>query len=222
MENENYESVEYSFLSEPNVEKHFADINILLLSGTHIDQAYPSLFSAIEAYETQWQRFYENLYKLNLVPDVFDGHRYYYLDFFDTGKGKLVDTSRHIELTALQTVVGLMLLDMYYQKYFDNPKTVHWIDIKRQILEGDHQDAYKRIIFNDIREAYDEKEWTNAEGRFKSAINSFERLGWVSKQSTLVDELIFEIRPAIHRLAKLYTQELNDFDLFSKHLKNEE
>lgn len=222
MENENYEISNYSFLSEESVEKHFADINILLLSGKHIDHKYYTEYTVLESYESQWSSFYSNLYRLNLVVDISDGSRYYYLDFTENGKGKLSDASRNKELTELQTLIGLTLLDMYYQKYFDEEKIIYWNDIKTQILESDHQEAYKRILFNDIRASYDEKEWNEVHTKFSKAIENFDKLGWVEKQSGRNEVLVFEIRPAIHRLAKLYQEELQDFGSFSQQLKNDE
>lgn len=222
MENENHEISDYPFLTEERVEKHFADINILLLSGKHIDHKYYTEYTVLESYEAQWSIFYSNLYRLNLVSDISDGSRYYYLDFTENGKGKLSDASRNKELTELQTLIGLTLLDMYYQKYFDEEKIIYWNDIKTQILESDHQEAYKRILFNDIRASYDEKEWNEVHTKFSKTIENFDKLGWVEKQSGRNEDLVFEIRPAIHRLAKLYQEELQDFGAFSQQLKNNE
>lgn len=222
MENENYEINDYSFLMEESVEKHFADINILLLSGKHIDHKYYSEYTVLESYELQWKNFYSNLYRIDLVADIFDRSRYYYLDFTENGKGKLGDANRNKELTELQTLIGLTLLDMYYQKYFDEEKIIYWNEIKTQILESDHQDAYKRILFNDIRESYDEKEWNEVHSKFSKTMENFDKLGWVEKQSGKNEDLVFEIRPAIHRLAKLYEKELQDFESFSQKLKNDD
>lgn len=221
MENENHEINDYTFLSEESVEKHFADINILLLSGKHIDHKYYLEYTVLESYESHWRNFYSRLYKLNLVADISNRSRYYYLDFTENGKGKLSDVSRNKEITELQTLIGLTLLDMYYQKYFDEEKIIYWNDIKIQILESDHQNAYKRILFNDIRDSYDEKEWSTVENKFGKTIDSFDKLGWVQKQSGRNEELVFEIRPAIHRLAKLYQEELQNFESFSQQLKND-
>lgn len=222
MENENYEINHYCFLSEESVEKYFADINILLLSGKHIDQKYYAEYIVLESYELKWRNFYSSLYRLNLIADISDRSRYYYLDFTENGKGKLSDASRNKELTELQTLIGLTLLDMYYQKYFDEEKIIYWNDIKTQILESDHQEAYKRILFNDIRDSYDEKEWSTVENKFGKTIDSFDKLGWVEKHSGRNEELVFEIRPAIHRLTKLYQEEIQNFELFSQQLKNDE
>ena len=70
-------------------------------------------------YAFKGENFYSNLYRLNLVVDISDSSRYYYLDFTENGKGKLSDANRNKELTELQTLIGLTLLDMYYQKYLN-------------------------------------------------------------------------------------------------------
>lgn len=225
MENENLEIASYAFLHEEKVEKHFADINIMLLSGRHIDQKDYTVFTLLDEMEGNWKMFYKNLYSLNLVADQFDGHRYYYLDFFDTSKGKFTENSRHRELTGTQTLVGLMLLDIYYKRFFDEQKIVRWSDLRTIILEGEHQELYKKILFNEVRQSntYDAKEWSYVMRKFNYAIDVFDKLGWVEKQLSLSnDELEFEIMPAINRLAKMYEYELQNFEDFVKNIKKEE
>lgn len=219
MENGANEQIDYSFLKEEDVEKYFVDLNIALLSGRHIDTTDYAIFSVIEKYEEQWKLFYRNLYKLDLISDVFDRVPYYYLSFFDKGREKFSDNSRHRALTEMQTLTGLMLLDMYFQRYFDEQKIIKWLDIQKQIEEGDHSSQYQRILFNVIRPAYSKEEWQMAEKKFRDAINSFDKLGWVKKQSGQNESLAFEIRPAIYRMAKLYENELKDFDIFTQNVK---
>lgn len=225
MENENQNITSYDFLFEDRIEKHFADINIMLLSGRHIDEKHYVAFSLLEDKAEHWTLFYKNLYNLNLVAVNLDGHRYFYLDFFDTAKGKFADNSRHRELTETQTLIGLMLLDIYYKRFFDEQKIVRWADLRNIILEGEQQDAYKRILFNEARESntYDPKEWGNVYRKLNSAIDLFDKIGWVEKQPSSLGEVSdFEIRPAIVRLAKLYEEELQHFEAFISTLKKEE
>jgi len=225
MENENQYLTPFDFLLEENVEKHFADINIMLLSGRHIDEKYYAAFSVLEDHPAQWTLFYKNLYNLNLVADNFDGHRYFYLDFSDTAKGKFTDNARHRELTETQTLIGLMLLDIYYKRFFDEQKIVRWADLRHIILEGEQQEAYKKILFNEARASntYDAKEWGNVYRKFNNTIDLFDKIGWVEKQPlSLTDVPDFEIRPAINRLAKLYESELQHFEVFVSTLKKEE
>lgn len=219
MENGIAPAHEYDFLKEEDAEKYFADLNISLLAGRHIDNRSYMLFSVLQKYENQWRNYFCNLYQLTLVHNIFDGEVFYYLDFFSSGKAKFADSSRHKALTEMQTITALTLLDMYYQKYFESEKIITWADIRRQIEESDHKENYQRILFNTTRPSYSENEWLNAEKKFKDAINSFDKLGWVAKQSAQGEELVFEIRPSIHRIASLYEAELEDFNNFSLQLK---
>lgn len=225
MENENNHLASYSFLFDERVEKHFADINIMLLSGKHIDESYHIAFSILEDSATHWAHFYRNLYHLHLIADYFDGHRCFYLDFFDTAKGKFADNSRHKELTETQTLIGLMLLDIYYKRYFDEQKIVKWTDLRTIILESEQQEAYKRILFSEARtsNSYDAREWGNVHKKFNAAIDLFDKIGWVEKKAFSSDEVPdFEIKPAIKRLAKMYEVELLDFETFVSELKKED
>ncbi len=73
-------------------------------------------------------------------------------------------------------------------------------------------------FFQNLRTTYLDSEWQGAEKKFSNAINRFDHLGWVKKLSAQGDELEFEIKPAIHRLTKLYAYELNNFAEFAANL----
>lgn len=219
MENETTEqSPNYNFLEDERVERYFADLNLKLLSGRHIYSEDYNSFSLLEEWYSHFAAYYEKLYKLSLERDIFDQVAYYYLDFFSSGKGRLSDPSRTRMLTELQTVVGLILLDMYYVKYFDDPKIITWNDIQVELMEGENREHYRRIFFNSERADYTPTEWQNVERKFRLTINSFSELGWVERLSGQ-DELSFQINPAIHRFAKLYEQELSNFPDFAKHFQ---
>ena len=220
MENAANEIKEYDFFTDNVIEKHFADLNIKLLSGRHIQQEDVNAFLVLEDFYNDLKNFYQKIYQLNLVRDIADQRAYYYLDFFDGGKGKLTDASRSRALTEMQTITGLLLLDMYYSRYFEHPKVITWANIKKEIEEGDHKSDYQRILFPEIRAAYSDAEWGTAEKRFRDAIQSFHLLGWVNKLFGQQEELLFEIRPSIHRMAVLYAQELENFTSFSEIYKS--
>lgn len=214
MENRPDDAVYFTIFGEEEIEKHFADLNIKLLSGRHIQQDEVNIFSVLEDYYVQLRLFYQKIYKLELVLDTADRARYYYLNFFDTGRGKLGDSSRYRTLTEMQTITGLLLLNMYYSRYFENPKVIRWGDIKQEIEYGDHRTSYQRVLFPEMRPGYIESEWTTVEKKFKTAIQSFHELGWVNRLSNSQEDLHFEIRPSIHRMAKLYAYELEHFETF--------
>lgn len=221
MENHSNKNIDYSFLLEEDVQRNFADLHTCLLSGKHVcfTEDY-TFYSLLEKYEAHWKFFYRNLYGLNLADDTFDQQVYYYLDFFDSDRGKLNDSSRSRQLTELQTIIGLVLLDMYYHRYFNERKIIYWPDIKRMIEDSEFREQYQKLLFRVIRPSYTEQEWSRVERLFNETITIFAKLGWVLKMSGQGEELIFEIKPAIFRMAKIYEQELSDLDVLIEKLNN--
>ena len=219
MENENEKAPDFRFLTEEAVSKYFADLNIKLLSGRHIQISQYIIFSVLEDYHDEFRNYYQQLYGMDLVRRVFDQSTYYYLNFFDAGRGKLSDPTRYRAVTEIQTVTALMLLDMYFTRYFDPKKKITWTIIREEIQSGDHRTALQRLLFPEFRAAYSEPEWQSAERRFKVAIAKFDGLGWVSQLSGAQEELCFIINPSIHRIAELYEVELQDLEAFSVKVK---
>jgi len=219
MENELEKNPDFRFLEEEGVMKHFADLNIKLLSGRHIELVDYAVFLVLEDYFESFKNFYRQLYKLDLVRKVFDQSVYFYLNFFDAGRGKLTDPSRYRPITEIQTIVGLMLLDMYFVRYFDPEKKVLWSAIRDEVQSGDQKVPLQRLLFPELRVEYSEPEWQSAEKRFRTTIQRFNDLGWVTQLSSMNEELCFVINPSIHRMAELYEAELQNFDAFSVKVK---
>lgn len=213
MENENQQNP-YGFLEDQRCERHFAELNVRLLSGRHILYEEYNLYTLLEDFFDELKRYYNNLYKLNLVKDTWFNSSYYYLDFFEGTKRKLSDTSRFRELTQLQTVIGLMLLDLFYVKFFDEPKMISWSEIKAEIQEGDKKDEFQRFLFRDVRTEFTPAEWNRVEKNIRRTVQSFEELGWIEIHSNQSEELLLELKPSIHRMAKLYAKELENFEAF--------
>jgi hypothetical protein len=149
MEIQDNERVNFDFLLEGDVQKNFADLHSSLLSGKHICVDDYTFYSLLEKYEKNWKFFYRSLYSMNLVENVFDRQTYFYLDFFDFDKGKLGDPSRSHQLTEIQTIAGLVLLDIYYKQYFDDRKVICWTDIQNQIKDGEYHEQYKKSLLTD-------------------------------------------------------------------------
>ena len=140
---------------------------------------------------------------------------YYYLDFTEQGKGKLSRQQRHRELTPLNIVMGILLLKMYYDKYFEYQKMIQWSDIEQQISDSENSAQLKSVFFEQVREFYSEAEWLLVRKRITGCLREFENLGWITRSpSHSPEELAFFIRESIHRFAKLYEKELVHFDDF--------
>jgi hypothetical protein len=214
----------FDFLKEADVQEHFADLNIELLKGAHIQQDDHYLFQLLIEYEKHIRYYYQVLYSLQLVRDKFDNAVFFYLDFIGDGKGEVSHTSRHREVTESEVVIGIMLLNMYYDRYFDSPKEIFWTDIKKEILESENSDAYKKLLFNDVREDYSDPEWEITKKIIRRTLRDFNILRWVSRLSAEDGEDIhFVIKESIQRFAKLYKEEIDNFDTFvEEYLKRNE
>ncbi len=218
MENEHQESQQkrYAFLEDEKVKQYFADINIELLQGKHIqrDDYYP--FQILSSNEPDFKIFYQSLYGLNLVRDKKDNATYFYLDFPEEGKGKLSSSTRHRELTEFQTILAIALMNMYYERYFEHTKQITWNDLKKEILEGEYAANYQRIFFKEQRDNFTDLEWEEVKTKIKRVLNSFSALGWIEMQPQDDIEISFILKPAINRFAKLYSSELENFEDFAK------
>ena len=208
---------DYSFLLRRDVQAHFADLNIALLSGRHIQTGEGYIFTLINSYPDEFLFFYRNLYGLELKQARAEQIDYYYLDFPDEGKGKLATTDRFREMTQWEIVIALMLLNLYYDRYFEQTKIITWNQLQKEILESDLSTLYKKAFFkNQLRDSYSDPEWKSLFDNFNRALKNFDRWGWVRLQPAEEGEgeLAFLIRESIDRFGKLYDYEINQFGQF--------
>ena len=213
----------YDFLMEEEVESKFADINVKLLNGRHIqvitDPAEYDLLSQ-DSYFKGFYAFYKNLYQLDLlVRQIGLFEKYYYLFPPEAELGALSSQKLHIPLTENQTLFGLMLLTMYYEKSFDRVKEGSWDDIRESILHSECQEKYKLIFFGRVNEGnnYTDSEWSFVRGNFKRMVQRFDELGWLTASNIDSSNFKFIINVSIHRLEDIYSKELaNPEVLFDK------
>ena len=218
MENENITGSgesPFEFLENSDAQEHFADLNIGLLRGRHIQNDNYYLFQLLVDYTQELENYYKQIYGLKLVEDIKDESRYFYLDFFEEGKGKVSNSQRHKVLTEMQTILGIMLLNMYYDRYFETPKEIRLNDIKKEVLDGENRTSYKRLLFNEVRENYTSTEWKRVITSIKTTLRDFEQLGWVERLPLEEgEEVHFLIKETIHRFQKLYQKEILGFEQF--------
>jgi len=222
MENENKSP--YLFLEYEDVQRSFADLNISLLEGRHIQISDSRIFHLLESYPEELKHYYESLYGLELTHDKYDNESYYYLNFPLDSKGKLSESSRYKLLSDQNTIIGIMLLNIYHEKFFDKEKEVTWDDLVKIITEGENSNLYRKLWFNDIRDNYDHLDWKKKfYDKISNTLKEFQKLGWITgvfpqKSGTEIAQiqegLRFQINVSINRFAKLYEHEIHHFDKF--------
>ncbi|MDI3321409.1 condensin complex protein MksE [Pinibacter soli] len=208
----------FDFLNKPQVQKHFAELNIELLKGRHIMQSTPALFALLDEFEKEVGSYYRTLYGLILERRSHDSVSYFYLEFPEAGRGKLSNPLLYDEMDAKTTIVACILANLYFSNYFSYDKKFQWDDIQYEIEHGEHREAYQQLFFNDVRSDYTDKEWEDVQQWFKSVINFFNRIGLVEKEDA-DDGLQFTIQPTIHHFIEIYKSEIEDIDNFLREIK---
>lgn len=217
MEN-NDQAAGFAFLNEPQVQKHFAELNIELLRGKHIMASSAAFFALLDGYESEFAGFYRNLYGLNLERRSHDGTSYFYLDFPVSGKGKLTNPAYYAEMDGKTTVVACILANLYLSNFFSYDKKVEWDEIRYEIEHGEHHEAYQQLFFGEGRAEQTDNEWKNVQKMFGTVINFFDRIGLVEKEDS--DEVIqFTILAPVHHFIELYDNEITDIDKFLESVK---
>ncbi len=205
---------------QSDLQKHFANINIDLLQGTHIqDDAYYH-HKLISKYFDELKKYYEVFYQLVLEKKTFEGVTYFYLTFSPESKGVLSQQSRHRDLTEIETITAITLLQMYYDKYFENVKEVSFKDIKSRIKESEFSNLYKSVFFkNGTRDNFTPTEWSFVLRNIKNVIQDFQQLGWVHQYIQKgEDNFSFIIKESIHRFQLMYEYEIANFEEFVTNL----
>jgi len=191
MENAN---ANYPFLNSEQAKKYFADADIALKQGRHIQDFGTDirLFSFVdEFFEKGLEEYYKNFFGMNLVSDKSDNGKFYYLDFPEDGKGK-----------------------------FFEQKEFHWQDLEQTFKESEHKQLWQNILFGKVKQNYTVREEQEVKDKVRKILTEFEKLGWVVLKNQ--EEVQFEILPSIERMSKLYGDVIDNVASIEEYLNNEQ
>ena len=219
MENENEN---YKFLNSDRARKIFADADISLKQGKHL-QDYGNdsrLFSFVdEYYELGLKEYYLHFFQMNLVRDTNDNQKFYYLDFTDDGKGKFGKENRSKELEDDKVIFAILLLNMFKDKFFEH-KEIEWDELDQIFKDSDHKELWQKLLFGKVKPNYTPIEEQNVKDKVKGILKDFEKLGWVEIKNS--DDLKFEILPSIERISRLYRDVIEKVDTIAEYINNEQ
>ncbi len=203
----------YGFLSSDLARKHFADADIVLKQGRHI-QDYGSdhkLFVFLdEYYDRGLKDYYLELFKIRLVRDSSDRNVFYYLDFLEDSRGKLGKDNRYRELDAEKILFAILLLNSYKEKFFED-KQLKWNDLEMIFKESEHKQYWLTLLYGKHKKNYTPNEEDGVKNKVIRTLQAFQRLGWVHIIDR--DSVHFEILPAIERISRLYADVIANVDV---------
>ena len=212
--NQGLNKSEFSFFEDGLIKEHFGILNLELLRGAHIQNDSIYFFKVLNEYRDELTNFYSTFYDLKLTRNMFEGEVFYYLDFPDS-KNSLKHSRR---LTEFQTLIGLTLLKMYYDKYFELSKIITLDQIKYELFHGGNSSHYKTLLLKDVRENYSENEESKLWSHINRTLSELEKLGWVKKTA----DKTYLIKASISRLQNLYKEEFENFEDFVESYRNQQ
>jgi hypothetical protein len=218
MENAN---TNFTFLTSDDATKYFADADILLKQGRHIQNygADSRLFYFIDEYYDRGLRdFYHQFFQMNLERESHDNERYFYLDFTEDCKGKLGKDNRSKELEGDKVIFAILFFNIYKEKFFEK-KESNWQELSQIFKESEHQDLWKELLYGKLKPNYTPQEEQHVKDKVRSIIKDFEKLGWVALKS--IEDLTFEILPSIARISNLYSDVIENVETLEEYLNNE-
>jgi chromosome condensin MukBEF MukE localization factor len=216
------ENANYPFLNTDRATKHFADADIALKQGRHLqDYGVDSrLFSFVDdSYERGLKEYYQQFFQMNLVRDTNDNQKFYYLDFPEDGKGKFGKENRSKELEADKVIFAILLLNIFKDKFFEH-KEMEWNEFEQIFKESEHKELWQKLLFGKLKNSYTPNEEQNVKDKVKSILKDFEKLGWVEIKN--IEEVKFEIMPSIERISRLYRDVISQVDSLEDYLNNEQ
>jgi len=216
MENGN---TNYSFLNSDDAIKYFADLDVVLKQGRHI-QNYGNdsqLFGFVDDYyDSGLADYYKNIWVVNLVRDSSDNERFYYFDFFEGSRGKFGKDNRYKELEDKKVIFAILLLNLYKEKFFEE-KEVEWKELEQIFKESENKSLWKKLLFDKDKDNYTPNEEQRVKDNITGILKDFEKLGWVEIIAD-TEDIKFEILPSIERISRLYADVIENVESIEKYL----
>lgn len=212
----------FPFLNTEQAKKYFADADIALKQGRHLQDFGNDIrmFSFVDEYfEKGLEEYYKKFFGMNLVRDSNDNEKFYYLDFPEDGKGRLGRENRSKELEDEKIIFGILLLNLYKEKFFEQ-KEFLWQELEQTFKESEHKELWQGILYGKIKPNYTPKEELDVKDKVRKILIDFEKLGWIFFKNQ--EEIHFEILPSIERLSKLYEDVINNVESIEEYLSNEQ
>jgi len=156
--------------------------------------------------------YYEWLFCVVLKEEYHNTDRYFYLDFYVEGKGRLgKDRSKSID--DKHVIFGILLLNFYKERFFEK-KEIKWEELEHLFDESEQKDYWAMLFYGKKEATPNEIEKRKEDVR--KTLNFFHELGWINWNDR--NDISFEILPSIDRIAKLYASEIENIDNIKEYL----
>lgn len=204
-----------AFYNDADAEVLFAKLDYLLKDGMHIQERDHqfSLFYFLARNERSLTAYYEQYFGINLSVGGVGRDRYYFLEFNQSDRGGIDGEHRYF-LKAEYVVIGFLI---YKIIFIDRNFEIDSVKKLQQTIQTDYEefkDDLYRLLARLRRTGSTELGDSRVADIVLDALKEFKKLGWV-----YLDEDYFDVMPSFHRLNKIYSDHINNFEELIKPVK---
>jgi hypothetical protein len=212
MGNDNTTNGALAFFNDADAEELFAKLDYQLKDGMHIQERDHQfeLYYFLNRNEKSLVAYYEQFFGIHLSSGGVGRDRYYYLEFNQTDRGGIDGEHRYF-LKAEYVIIGFLIYKIIYIDRNFEMDSVKKLQLSIQTDYEELKDDLYRLLARLRRTGSTELGDTRVADMILDALKEFKKLGWV-----VLDEDFFDVMPSFHRLNKIYSDHISNFEEFIK------
>jgi hypothetical protein len=212
MGNDNTTNGALAFFNDADAEELFAKLDYQLKDGMHIQERDHQfeLYYFLNRNEKSLVAYYEQFFGIHLSSGGVGRDRYYYLEFNQTDRGGIDGEHRYF-LKAEYVIIGFLIYKIIYIDRNFEMDSVKKLQLSIQTDYEELKDDLYRLLARLRRTGSTELGDTRVADMILDALKEFKKLGWV-----VLDEDFFDHMPSFHRLNKIYSDHISNFEEFIK------
>lgn len=212
MGNDNTTNGALAFFNDADAEELFAKLDYQLKDGMHIQEREHqfALYYFLNRNEKSLMAYYEQYFGVNLSNGGVGRDQYYYLEFNQADR-RGIDGEHRYFLRAEYVIIGFLIYKIIYIDRNFEMDSVKKLQLSIQTDYEEFKDDLYRLLARLRRTGSTEFGDNRVADMVLDALKEFKKLGWV-----VLEEDYFDVMPSFHRLNKIYSDHISNFEEFIK------
>jgi hypothetical protein len=208
MGNDNTTPDPLGFYNDADTEELFAILDYQLKDGMHIQDRHHqlALFDFLNRNEKSLIAYYTRYFGVNLSVGGVGKDRYYYLEFNGADRGGIDGEHRYF-LKPEYVIIGFLIHKIIFIDRNFEIESVKKLQLTIQTDYEELKDDLYRLLARLRRTSSTELGDNRVAEIVYDALKEFKKLGWV-----ILDEDFFDVMPSFHRLNKIYSDHISNFE----------
>ncbi|TCJ16579.1 hypothetical protein EPD60_07505 [Flaviaesturariibacter flavus] len=209
MRNQHFSEIEkFDFLFDLEARDLFGKLDYLLKDGVHIQNrdGQFNFFQFIQKHIGSLKHYYATFFQVKLDSGGSGNDIYYFLSFFESGRGK-IDADHRYFLRSEFVVIGILL---YKIVYIDKNFELSSVKKLQETIRHDYEElklGIYRLLAKTKNGIISHKGDSRIDSLVLDCLEEFSKIGWVD-----LDDDYFDLLPAFQRLISIYGDQIANID----------